>query len=105
MSDVLRVGEIELDRAARTVTRGLRKIRLRPTEFRLLKFFMESPGRPLSRSQLRDGVWGRNASVDERTVDALVGRLRKALNRGNDRDPIQTVPNAGYVFSERGGLD
>jgi len=103
MSDTLKSGEIELDRAAHRVTRGLREVRLGPTEFRLLEFLMESPGRVLSRTQLLDGVWGRDAFVDERTVDVHIGRLRKALIRGKERDPIRTVRGAGYVFGERSG--
>ena len=101
VADVLTVGDIELDRAAHRVTRGARDIRVGPTEFRLLEFFMESPGRVLSRSQLLDGVWGHDAYVDERTVDVHVGRLRKALVRGKEQDPIRTVRGAGYVFGER----
>lgn len=101
MADVLCIEDIELDRAARKVTRGPREVRLGPTEFRLLEFLMESPGRVLSRTQLLDGVWGRDAFVDERTVDVHIGRLRKALIRGKERDPIRTVRGAGYVFGER----
>jgi two-component system, OmpR family, phosphate regulon response regulator PhoB len=93
--------DIELDRPAHKVTRGLREVHLGPTEFRLLEFLMESPGRVLSRAQLLDGVWGRDAYVDERTVDVHVGRLRKALIRGKERDPIRTVRGSGYVFGER----
>jgi two-component system phosphate regulon response regulator PhoB len=104
LADVLRVSDIELDRAAHKVVRGLREVRLGPTEFRLLEFLMESPGRVLSRSQLLDGVWGRDAYVDERTVDVHVGRLRKALIRGKERDPIRTVRGSGYVFGERPGM-
>ncbi len=100
MAEVLKIGDIELDRAAHRVTRGLRQVRLGPTEFRLLEFLMESSGRVLSRTQLLDGVWGRDAFVDERTVDVHIGRLRKALIRGNERDPIRTVRSAGYVFGE-----
>ena len=88
MAEVLKIGDIEIDRAAYKVTRGLRQVRLGPTEFRLLEFLMESWGRVLSRAQLLDGVWGRDAFVDERTVDVHIGRLRKALIRGNERDPI-----------------
>ena len=94
-----------------TLERGVLKVRsflsdvrvkrLGPTEFRLLEFLMESTGRVLSRSQLLDGVWGRNAFVDERTVDVHIGRLRKALVRGREADPIRTVRGAGYVFGER----
>ncbi|MEM7748083.1 MAG: phosphate regulon transcriptional regulator PhoB [Pseudomonadota bacterium] len=101
VADVLKVSDVELDRSAHRVTRGPREVRLGPTEFRLLEFLMESPGRVLSRSQLLDGVWGRDAFVDERTVDVHIGRLRKAIVRGKERDPIRTVRGAGYVFGER----
>jgi two-component system phosphate regulon response regulator PhoB len=100
LSDVLTVGDIELDRAAHKVMRGMREVRLGPTEFRLLEFLMESSGRVLSRSQLLDGVWGRDAFVDERTVDVHIGRLRKALIRGKERDPIRTVRGAGYALAD-----
>jgi two-component system phosphate regulon response regulator PhoB len=102
-AEVLRVADIELDRVAHRVTRGAREVHLGPTEFRLLEFLMESPGRVLSRSQLLDGVWGRDAFVDERTVDVHIGRLRKALIRGKERDPVRTVRGAGYVLGERPG--
>lgn len=101
VADVLKSAEIELDRVAHRVTRGSREVRLGPTEFRLLEFMMESPGRVLSREQLLDGVWGRDTYIDERTVDVHIGRLRKALVRGKERDPIRTVRGAGYVFGER----
>jgi two-component system phosphate regulon response regulator PhoB len=97
-ADLLSVGDIQLDRAAHKVTRGSRDVRLGPTEYRLLEFFMTSPGRVLSRAQLLDGVWGRDAFVDERTVDVHIGRLRKALIRGKEADPVRTVRGAGYVF-------
>jgi two-component system phosphate regulon response regulator PhoB len=102
-AEVLKVADIELDRVAHRVTRGSREVHLGPTEFRLLEFLMESPGRVLSRSQLLDGVWGRDAFVDERTVDVHIGRLRKALIRGKERDPVRTVRGAGYVLGERPG--
>jgi two-component system phosphate regulon response regulator PhoB len=98
--DILRAGDIVLDRTQHRVTRRERDVRLGPTEFRLLAFFMENPGRVLSRQQLLDGVWGRDAFIDGRTVDVHVGRLRKALIRGTDRDPIRTVRGAGYAFEE-----
>jgi two-component system phosphate regulon response regulator PhoB len=101
VADVLQFDDVKLDRSAHKVTRGERNVRLGPTEFRLLEFLMESPGRVLSRSQLLDGVWGRDAFVDERTVDVHIGRLRKALVRGKERDPIRTVRGAGYVFGDR----
>lgn len=101
IADVLSVAGIELDRAAHQVMRGPREVRLGPTEFRLLEYLMESPGRVLTRGQLLDGVWGRDAYVDERTVDVHIGRLRKALIRGKEPDPIRTVRGTGYVFGER----
>lgn len=103
IAEVLEVGDISLDRAAHRVMRGKREVRLGPTEFRLLEFFMQSAGRVLSRSQLLDGVWGRDAYVDERTVDVHIGRLRKALVRHKESDPIRTVRGAGYAFGERTG--
>ena len=101
VADVLQFKDIELDRAAHRVKRGQRDVRVGPTEFRLLEFLMESRGRVLSRTQLLDAVWGRNSFVDERTVDVHIGRLRKALVRGREPDPIRTVRGAGYVFGER----
>ena len=96
--DTLQRGDVVLDRAAHRVMRRTREVRLGPTEFKLLEFFMENAGRVLSRQQLLDGVWGRDAFIDGRTVDVHVGRLRKALIRGADSDPIRTVRGAGYVF-------
>jgi two-component system phosphate regulon response regulator PhoB len=98
IADTLQRGDIVLDRAAHRVTRRGREIRLGPTEFKLLEFFMENASRVLSRQQLLDGVWGRDAFIDGRTVDVHVGRLRKALIRGSDSDPIRTVRGTGYVF-------
>jgi two-component system phosphate regulon response regulator PhoB len=103
IAEVLRSGDIELDRAAHKVMRGARQVRLGPTEYKLLEFLMEAKGRVLSRTQLLDGVWGRDAFVDERTVDVHIGRLRKALIRGREADPIRTVRGAGYVLGERAG--
>jgi len=97
---VLTAGDIELDRERRRVSRGGREIPLGPTEFRLLEFLMQSPGRVFSREQLLDGVWGREVYIDERTVDVHVGRLRKALNRGRAVDPIRTVRGSGYSLDE-----
>ena len=94
LSSVLKCGDIELDRESHRVHRRSREVRLGPTEFRLLEFFMQAPGRVFSRSQLLDGVWGHDIYVDERTVDVHVGRLRKALNFANMQDVIRTVRGA-----------
>ncbi|NJO53639.1 MAG: phosphate regulon transcriptional regulatory protein PhoB [Bacteroidales bacterium] len=97
---LLRYGDLELDRETRRVHRAGREIHLGPTEFRLLEFLMQSPGRVFTREQLLDGVWGHDVYIDERTVDVHVGRLRKAINRGREPDPIRTVRGAGYSFNE-----
>ena len=99
----LQAGELMLDRTARRVRRGERDIHLGPTEFRLLEHLMEKPGRVFSRAQLLDSVWGDAAEIDERTVDVHVGRLRKAIVRGRERDPLRTVRGAGYSFDETFG--
>jgi two-component system phosphate regulon response regulator PhoB len=101
VADTLQRGDIVLDRAAHRVMRRMREVRLGPTEFKLLEFFMENAGRVLSRQQLLDGVWGRDSFIDGRTVDVHVGRLRKALIRGTEADPIRTVRGAGYVFDSK----
>jgi len=99
----LQVGDLMLDRTARRVRRGERDIHLGPTEFRLLEHLMEKPGRVFTRAQLLDSVWGDAAEIDERTVDVHVGRLRKAIVRGRERDPLRTVRGAGYAFDETFG--
>jgi two-component system, OmpR family, phosphate regulon response regulator PhoB len=98
LAQTLEVEDIELDREAYRVMRNGREVRLGPTEFKLLEFLMESPGRVFTRTQLLDGVWGRDVYVDERTVDVHIGRLRKAINRGKEKDPIRTVRGAGYAL-------
>ena len=103
VADVLKAGELALDRRTRRVTRATRDIALSPTEFRLLEHLMQNPGRVYSRAQLLDTVWGQDIYVDERTVDVHVGRLRKSLSRGREPDPIRTVRGMGYAFDERFG--
>ena len=97
---LLKAGDITLDRETKRVHRGTREIRLGPTEFRLLEFLMQAPGRVFAREQLLDSVWGRDVYIDERTVDVHVGRLRKSINRAREADPIRTVRGAGYSFDE-----
>lgn len=99
----LNAGDLDLDRETHRVRRNDRDIDLGPTEFRLLDFLMERPGRVFSRAQLLDGVWGLSSEIDERTVDVHIGRLRKALSRGRERDPIRTVRGSGYSFDETFG--
>ena len=104
MKDVLAMGDLSLDRVTRRVMRGPRSVNLSPTEFRLLEYLLTSPGRVYSRTQLLDNVWGRDSDIDERTVDVHVGRLRKAISRGREPDPIRTVRGMGYSFDERFGI-
>ena len=102
VTNVLKAGELELDRQSHRVRRSGRDLHLGPTEYRLLEYLMRHPGRVYSREQLLDGVWGNDVYVDERTVDVHVGRLRKAINRrASEADPIRTVRGAGYAFDER----
>jgi two-component system phosphate regulon response regulator PhoB len=103
IADRLYAGDLDLDRETRRVRRGGRDIHLGPTEFRLLEYLLEKPGRVFSRAQLLDGVWGQASEIDERTVDVHVGRLRKALSRGRERDPIRTVRGTGYACDETFG--
>jgi two-component system phosphate regulon response regulator PhoB len=93
--DRVRRGDIVIDRVAHRVRRGGKEIHLGPTEFRLLDYLMQHPGRVFSREQLLDSIWGSNVYVEARTVDVHIGRLRKALNAEGD-DPIRTVRSAGY---------
>ncbi len=102
-ADVISIGDLRLDRTTRRVHRGPREVRLGPTEFRLLECLMRSPGRVYGRDQLLDQVWGRDAEIDDRTVDVHVGRLRKAVASGEELDPIRTVRGAGYSFDETFG--
>jgi len=101
LAQILEVQDIALDRDAHRVSRNGREVRLGPTEYKLLEFMMESPGRVFTRTQLLDGVWGRDVYVDERTVDVHIGRLRKSINRGKEKDPIRTVRGAGYALGEK----
>jgi len=101
VTNVLKAGDLELDRQSHRVRRAGRDLHLGPTEYRLLEYLMRHPGRVYTREQLLDGVWGNDVYVDERTVDVHVGRLRKAINRGREPDPIRTVRGAGYAFDER----
>ncbi len=94
--EMLTCGDVVMDLGAHKVSRGGRAIHLGPTEYRLLRYFLEHQGRVLSRDQLLDSVWGRDIFVEQRTVDVHIRRLRKALNGDNDLDMIRTVRSAGY---------
>lgn len=94
--------DIIMDQDAHRVTRGGRSLHLGPTEYRLLEFFLQHPGRVFSREQLLDAVWGRDIHVEPRTVDVHIRRLRKAVNGDGEEDIIRTVRSAGYALDVDG---
>ena len=98
----LEYADLVLDRGSHRVTRGGADIHLGPTEYRLLDFLMQRPGRVFTRERLLDAVWGANTYVEVRTVDVHVGRLRKALRLPNAPDLIRTVRSAGYALDTEG---
>jgi two-component system phosphate regulon response regulator PhoB len=99
----LRFRDLAMDLGAHRVTRGGAAVHLGPTEFRLLRYLLERPGRVFSREQLLDAVWGREAEVELRTVDVHIRRLRKALNDGGRPDLVRTVRAAGYALDAEAG--
>lgn len=98
--ELLRFADVVMDLAAHRVRRNGRDVHLGPTEFRLLRHFMQHPGRVFSREQLLDVVWGHDVYVEPRTVDVHIRRLRKALNETDDQDLIRTVRSAGYALDQ-----
>jgi two-component system, OmpR family, phosphate regulon response regulator PhoB len=100
--ETLSFGDVVMDLAAHRVRRNGRDIHLGPTEFRLLRHFMQHPGRVFSREQLLDLVWGHDVYVELRTVDVHIRRLRKALNEEDGADDIiRTVRSAGYALDTK----
>lgn len=97
--DTVTSGGITIDRVAHKVQRNGESVHLGPTEFRLLDYLMQHPGRVFSREQLLDAVWGSDVYVEARTVDVHIGRLRKALSKAPGVDPIRTVRAAGYALN------
>jgi two-component system phosphate regulon response regulator PhoB len=93
---------IEMDLASHRVRRDGSTVPLGPTEFRLLRHFLEHPGRVFSRERLLDSVWGRESDIEPRTVDVHIRRLRKAINIGDLPDMIRTVRSAGYALDAEG---
>ena len=100
----LEYGGIAMDTSAHKVTRDGISVQLGPTEFRLLRHFLEHPGRVFSREQLLDAVWGRDVYVEQRTVDVHIRRLRKAINGDDLPDLIRTVRSAGYALDSDASL-
>jgi len=98
----LAYSDIEMDTVSHKVRRSGVPVPLGPTEFRLLKHFLEHPGRVFSRERLLDSVWGRDSEIEPRTVDVHIRRLRKAINLQNQPDIIRTVRSAGYALDSEG---
>jgi two-component system phosphate regulon response regulator PhoB len=94
--EMLTVGDLTLDVTAHKITRRSKVMALGPTEFRLLRHFMEHPGRVFSRGQLLDAVWGNESEIELRTVDVHIRRLRKGIEIEGAPDPVRTVRSAGY---------
>ena len=105
LDTAVEVQGLRLDPATRRVTRRvndeLREVKLGPTEFRLLHFFMTHPERVHSRAQLLDRVWGDHVFIEERTVDVHVKRLREALAPAQCSALIETVRGAGYRLTQQ----
>ncbi|MEA1014639.1 phosphate regulon transcriptional regulator PhoB [Sphingomonas sp. LY54] len=100
----LNYADLEMDIVSHKVRRGGQPIALGPTEFRLLRHFLEHPGRVFSRERLLDSVWGHDSDIEPRTVDVHIRRLRKAINEGGRADIIRTVRSAGYALDSEGRL-
>ena len=96
--ETLSYGDLEMDTVGHKVRRGGETVPLGPTEFRLLKHFLEHPGHVFSRERLLDSVWGHDSDIEARTVDVHIRRLRKAINAGDRPDIIRTVRSAGYAL-------
>jgi len=96
--EALAYADLEMDVASHKVRRGGEVVPLGPTEFRLLKHFLEHPGHVFSRERLLDSVWGHDSDIEARTVDVHIRRLRKAINAGDRADIIRTVRSAGYAL-------
>jgi two-component system phosphate regulon response regulator PhoB len=94
----LSYADLELDMSTHKVRRAGAPVAIGPTEFKLLRHFLEHPGRVFSRERLLDAVWGRDSVIEARTVDVHIRRLRKAINVEGARDIIRTVRSAGYAL-------
>ncbi|WKB53742.1 phosphate regulon transcriptional regulator PhoB [Eleftheria terrae] len=101
LDSAVEVGGLRLDPATRRVSRGERDVKVGPTEFKLLHFFMTHPERVHSRAQLLDRVWGDHVFIEERTVDVHVKRLREALSPVQCAQMIETVRGAGYRLTQQ----
>ncbi|GII63909.1 DNA-binding response regulator [Sphaerisporangium krabiense] len=99
---VLRAGDLALDPAGRTVTRGGAAIELTPREFGLLEFLMRRPGEVVSKSEILEHVWD-TYDTDPNVVEVYVGYLRRKIDVPYGRNALQTVRGAGYRLVGDGG--
>jgi two-component system phosphate regulon response regulator PhoB len=100
-AEMLTFHDLRMDLVAHRVFREAREVHLSPTEFRLLRHFLENPGRLFSRTQLLDRVWGGEVDIELRTVDATIRRLRRALNASGEEDLLRTVRAEGYALDRK----
>ena len=96
ISDSLEYEDLSLDRIEKRVFRDQQEIKLGPTEFRLLEFFLTNPKRVYSRDQILENVWPNNVNVESRTIDVHIRRLRQSVNLKNKKELIRTVRSSGY---------
>ena len=96
VSDNLKFDDLMLDRIEKRVFRDGQEIKLGPTEFRLLEFFLTNPKRVYSRDQILESVWPNNVNVESRTIDVHIRRLRQSVNLKNKKELIRTVRSSGY---------
>ena len=100
---LLRYADLEMDLVAHRAYRAGKAVHLGPTEFRLLRHFLQNPRRVFSREQLLDRVWGHDAELELRTVDVHIRRLRRALNADGGSDLLRTVRSVGYALDSAEG--
>ena len=96
VSDSLEFEDLSLDRVEKRVFRNNLEIKLGPTEFRLLEFFLMNPKRVYSRDQILENVWPNNINVESRTIDVHIRRLRQSVNLDGKKELIRTVRSSGY---------
>jgi two-component system phosphate regulon response regulator PhoB len=102
VDQLLRYADVAMDLTAHRVSRAGKPVHLGPTEFRLLRHFLQHPARVFSREQLLDRIWGHDSEIEMRTVDVHIRRLRKALNDGGASDLLRTVRSVGYAIDRAG---
>ena len=96
VSDLLEFEDLKLDRVEKRVFRDKQELKLGPTEFRLLEFFLLNPKRVFSRDQILESVWPNNINVEGRTIDVHIRRLRQSINSKDKKELIRTVRSSGY---------